>query len=299
MKNYCFISISFRVNHRIGTEYAQKALAEIGCSEGWHDPPTPTGFAYFYITLNVEDSRFKNLWNWLAKEKIEYSERWERIYSLSELEQYPFVELVIRLAGRDIDRPKRDTYDFSKGCSLCGTGSPQIKPLEIFPSKLPKKNPVCPTLHDHLLVSQSIRDGILDLDPTGLELRQVLSTRGEPVNWWQLIPTIEMPPVSSTTKAIKRSTSLSSSPCEKCQRDCWFHNSSHELAMITYDRRDMDFNSAPDCASTYECFGKSGFNTTQYLAHGLILVSPRIYKVLFKECKSAVQYSKPVEIIDR
>jgi hypothetical protein len=142
------------------------------------------------------------------------------------------------------------TYDLSRGCPRCGTGSPQISPLFVRPSHAPRRSNVWSTLDGEILLDAEI-SGALD-GATGAELRQALSgVDATPLPWFQLLPIHELPRMASTTVGIYQSDRSRTAACPHCHRDGYFTRREYTI------RYELNLSSVPDVSSTYEHFGRS------------------------------------------
>jgi rRNA maturation protein Nop10 len=256
----------------------------------------PSFTSYYGVTLGENDPRLQRLRAALSSEGIDWSERREYVYTTAELEAAPLLWFVVRTAERGSLGPKYGTeYDLSQACPLCGTGAVQISPLRLNPSEIPRKGAIFQTFDHEKLVSPELAQVITNAGVTGLTLRTAQSYRdGTDLPWVQLVSSVELPPMSSESKGIIRDDI-----CPHCGRNGYF-NSAHEPTEIKYSSTQVVLDELPDVVHTYEYFGYSKIRVpfkTSYLAHPLLLVKPKVFK-LFRQQKVRGLEFVPVDIIE-
>jgi hypothetical protein len=143
------------------------------------------------------------------------------------------------------------TYDLSKGCPRCGTGSTQLSPLFLRPTDAPQRSNVWQTLDSEVLLAPDLKSALDGV--TGVELRQALSSvNSQPLPWFQVIPLHELPPMAPTTIGIYQpDPSHLVAPCPQCHRDAYFTRMTYTI------RYELDLADVPDVSHTYEQFGRS------------------------------------------
>jgi hypothetical protein len=248
----------------------------------------PLFSSYCAIYLNETDQRLQRLRAVLSNEGIDWSERREYLYTKAELEAAPLLWLTVRTAERGWASPKYGTeYDLSCACPLCGTGAIQTSPLRLRPSDIPKKRAIFQILDHEKLVSLQLARALNDAGVSGLELRQAQSHKARAdLPWRQLIASVELPPMAPTSKGIVRDR-----PCPQCGRDGYF--SSQAPTEIQYRIDQVNIDSLPDAARTYEHFGYGRLSVpfeTSYLARPLLLVKPNVFKVLYQQKVRGVEF---------
>jgi hypothetical protein len=169
------------------------------------------------------------------------------------------------------------TFDLSKGCPRCGTGSTQLSPLFLLPSDAPQRANVWQTLDNEVLLAPDLKSALLDA--TGVELRQAMSSvDSHPLPWFQLIPLHELPPMAPTTIGIYQpDRSRLVAPCPRCHRDAYF------TRMVYAIRYELDVAGVPDVSHTYERFGRSGLVepfAKSHFAQPLPIVRRHVYERL-------------------
>jgi hypothetical protein len=162
-----------------------------------------------------------------------------------------------------------------------------------------------------LLVAEPLVEPILSAKLSGLELRQVIFYRNnDPLPWWQLITHHCMPPMSPQTRGVIPSTEdhvvrpdfviRAMPPCLECHRDGRYHTNK-EPCEIMYSRKDVDPDSLPDFAHTWESFGKSAIDPKEprYSRYydPMIMVKPKVLD-LFRSLKVKHVEFSPVQFID-
>lgn len=187
------------------------------------------------------------------------------------------------------------TFDLSKGCLRCGTGSTQLSPLFLRPSDAPQRSSVWQTLDSEVLLAPDLKSALPGV--TGVELRQALSSvNSHPLPWFQLIPLHELPPMAPTTIGIYQpDRSRLVAPCPRCHRDAYFTRMAYTI------RYELDLAGVPDVSHTYEYFGRSGLAepfTKSHFARPLLIVRRHVYERLIGSGATEMA-AHPVEVIDR
>jgi hypothetical protein len=98
----------------------------------------------------------------------------QRSYSDEELEAARF--LTLKLAAT-IEPPGElcgTLYDEKSGCPLCGSGAPQVSPLTLRPSSLPRHRDFAKTIAGEVVVSDKTRRLFQEEEVSGAELAPVL-----------------------------------------------------------------------------------------------------------------------------
>jgi len=270
------------------------SLRQISCDEYLKEPVWRGARYLFAGNFTEDDPRLERLLDLINAEAIESFSRREIVYTTGELFDAPLLEFSLRSAERDIEKPIAEQFDFSSGCPICHSWSKQIGPARLLASGPPKRATAFQTTNNNYYVAEPVRDALAEAHVNGLELRQVVSTKANLLPWWQMIPKYEMPPMAPETRGIVRDNDLPL--CSECHRDGHAHEAD-EPTLITYRRSQLGGNALPDAALTYECFGITGFDVNGYVAHGRMLISPRIYKV-FKALAIRQLRFEPVTILE-
>lgn len=292
MREVCHISFCVPVEE---APRLRRMLHEIGCDEGWMEPTGVSVLPGFSFVYDSTDSRLSAMTNLLRREGIDYSERRESIYTRSEQENACLLELIVTARERDVERPVRSQFDFTRGCPRCGTGAPLVRPLRIRTTGIPAKALIFQTTNDHYLVTGMLHMELATANLSGLALMPVVSTSDEPLAWWCMCSTHIMPPMAPETRGIIRSERLKG--CAECGRDNWFHTRK-DIRRIAYRRSQLADWPLPDLAHTWECFGISAFDANGFLAQPLLLVSPRVVSI-FRILKVRGVDFEPVTILDK
>ena len=308
MKTRYFVSFSVP---RSEGDRVKGYIKDIGLIEFWEDPHNERALPHMYHTLDGDDPKLAALRALLKREGIEWSEREEHVYTDAELRSFPFLELYVE--REPLDRTSLQygtTYDLSKACPACGTGAIQTSPLMVPLSGFPKKGLVCAGFDGETLVGPPLIEALQAGDVKGLELRQVRFYRNdEPLPWWQMIASFEMPRMSPKTRGgITDETDYLTEegfvipahpPCPRCRRDGRYH--SDEPYEIAYSRRDVDPAAVPDVAHKWESFGVSGVDKekpefSRFGDHRL-LVKPKVFDI-FRRLRVRQACFVPVRIVD-
>lgn len=283
------------------TEEKEPVVRKILEDAGYPAEPTPgseiIGSYSRVLRFDGSDPRLPYLRAALSFAEIMRTERRELIFSNTELQAAPLLEVYsVRPADKGSVGPKYGTeYDMSHACPLCGTGAIQTSPLYLNPSEIPRKGAIFQTYDHEKLVSLEVANALKSAGVTGLELRPAKSYKA-PVElpWVQLLAHEQLPPMSPASKGILREN-----PCPLCGRDGYF-GSAHEPMEIEYNADQVAIDSLPDVVHTYEYFGKSRLEvpfTNSYFARPLLLVKPKVFKVLRQQKVRGVEFV-PVSIIE-
>ncbi len=255
----------------------------------------PLFSSYCAVVLDATDPRLDHLRAALSRAGVEWSERREHIYNMTELLASPLLQIIVRTAERGDLGPKYGTeYDMSHACPLCGTGAIQTSPLYLKPSEIPGKGTIFQTYDHEKLVSLEVANALKSAGVSGIELRPSRSYKAHvDLPWVQLLAHEQLPPMSPTSRGILREN-----PCPLCGRDGYF-GSAHEPSEIEYSADQVAIDSLPDAVYTYEYFGKSRLEvpfTKSYFARPLLLVKPKVFEVLLQQKVRGVEFV-PVSII--
>jgi len=235
----------------------KKLLARIDCMEGGEEAGGWVLRHGFQYTFDAEDPRLKQLRTLLESERLDCLERIHDVYTYAELHTFPL--LLLGFDGEPIisGAPRYGTtHDLSHACPKCGTGAVQTSPLMVDFTELRKKRRLCEAVNGGILICDEVADAFRAEHISGVELRQVRFYRNnEPLPWWQIISTYEMPKFGPETKNIARDIAPGWG-CPVCERDMYAHNGL-EPSQFVYDRREVDPDQLPDVVHSWECFGRS------------------------------------------
>ena len=296
MKIRVFVSFHAR---RASYPRVRDVLGAIKCTDGLEGEESIL-CGYYSHTFDSEDTRLPKLRRILESERISWSEREEHVYSDAELRSFPLLQLTVDRKPLEAGGPQYGTtYDLSKACPRCGTGAIQTSPLILPLSGLPKKGLLCAAGDGEILVAEPLMAALEEAGVTGLELRQVrLHGNNEPLPWWQMISTYEMPKMGPKTRRIDRDSALK--PCTQCRRDGHCYKGD-EPWDIVYSSDDVSASSLPDVVHAWESFGKSGIDKEQpqFSRYGdhLLFVKPKVFDI-FRRLKVRHARFTPVRISD-
>jgi hypothetical protein len=276
-----------------------RALTErIGCPpEGWKEPITTfplKGLPHYEFQFDGDDARLSRLLELLRREGKSFLERWDEEYTDDELRAAPLLKLGATTREIDLGRRRPEEFDFSRGCPRCGTGALQAGSLHIKAGSLPRRAPICQSLDRYTFVTEPLHEALAGAGLRGLELRQARSMRGEPLAWWQLMSNYEMPPMKE--EVARKLRGADKDGCHFCKRDNNFGGGFRPVTYV-YPRAAVRQEELPDVTHTFECFGISGFKGNGYLAHGNLLVSPKVFDI-FRRLKVRRVAFEPVRIED-
>lgn len=294
MKKQVYVSFN---EGRARYQYVRHLLKTIDCEQGL------AGEGDFLCGLygrmfDSDDPQLELLLCTLRAEGIKWSERIEHIYSDAELRSFPLLVLGVNRKEIDPYGPSHGTtYDLSNACPQCGSGAVQTSPFYAPAKSFPKSGMIC-YASTEVFAAEALADGLRRAETTGLELRQVQSSRDNvPLPWWQMIPRSTMPKMSGNTKGITRSEKPP--PCPVCQRDGHYHTVKEPMEII-YNSTDVLLDSLPDVVQTWECFGVSGIDRENFrrsrFAAPAILVKPRVFDI-FRKLKGKHAHFAPVRIV--
>ncbi len=274
-------------------------LAEMLTTVGCHEIVAKgENFAnHYHYTFDADDPRLPKLRAALRKRpEFRWSERVEHVYADSELRSFPFVHLIVDRKEIAPFGPRHGTtYDLGRACPVCGTGAVQISPFYSPDRAFPKSGLIVKSSTE-TFVAEALAEALRRAEITGLELRQVRSSRDHgPLPWWQIIPVHTMPKMDKATKGLIHG---SPPPCSSCRRDGHYHTTQQPEGIV-YAKKDVDPDALPDIVQTWECFGKSRIDRDDFkqsrLAEPAILVKPRVFDI-FRRLKVKHAVFSPVRI---
>jgi hypothetical protein len=235
------------------------------------------GFARFEIVEFWDQPReLEAFRHELGAAGLTWMERVEHSYTDDELRSFPLLSLRLDAAERDSGGPAYGTeYDLSCACVKCGAGAVQTSALRFPETELPRRGEIFQTGSFEYLVSERLKESLLDAGVRGVELRQAQAALGDgPLPWFQVIPEHEMPPLHEATRGISREL------CDVCGRSGFFRGTSEETQLAYPRVAGRSLNA--DFAQTYERWGY-GFLLDPLSASRLptprLLVSPRVLDV--------------------
>jgi hypothetical protein len=273
-------------------------MERVDCLDVWQEPDNERALPHLAHVFDVDEPRFSALVDLLKHESIEWSERIEHIYTDGELRRFPLLNLTVDRKPLEAGGPEYGTtYDLSASCPRCGSGAKQTSALMLPLAGLPKSGMLCEAAHGEILVAATLANALREAKLSALELRQARFYRNnEPLPWWQMISTYQMPPMSEATEGVIRSERLP--PCPHCQRD-GHYNSATRPTQIAYDVCVVDPEALPDVVETWERFGRSNIDQDfrfSHLGEPLILVSPKVLDV-FRRLKIKGARFQPVRFV--
>lgn len=125
------------------------------------------------VTVAAGDSRVAVLREELARHGESPSVRLDRRYSSRELDQLPWLQLIVDTFGLMGGANYRQPYDRAGACQTCGAGASPVGPLIAELSRMGKKH-IDRTAHDgHIVVTRALADAVLEAGLTGIDLRPV------------------------------------------------------------------------------------------------------------------------------
>jgi hypothetical protein len=239
----------------------------------------------YSVTLDEGSPELECLYAELAALDLDWGFNRQNVYDADELRAAPLLRLVVDRAPKGTGGPEHGTeYDLSAACWTCGSGARQISALHV--AELPKRGPIFETLGGEYLVSERLRDAILAIQPSGLELREAVDTaNGSGTGFFQVLAE-PLPPMEAATLGVLREDS-----CVDCGRDGHFADLEQPMR-ITYRRAQLP-DPLLDMHFTYEWFGNSKLRTPfaeSVFAHPLLLVSTRVYEDFVEQRVPSVKF---------
>jgi len=146
------------------TLLAKTGLAEVAelCQEGDFSP------GYCSVTVAAGDPRIEELKEELAKIGESVSIRLDREYTEREIDQYPWLRLMIITAGLLGGANYQQPYDRSTACRTCGAGAEPVGALIAQLSRMGRKQIDC-TAHDgHMVVTAELAEAVREAGLTGI-----------------------------------------------------------------------------------------------------------------------------------
>lgn len=325
MRRIAVINISFPPDKRNVWEDLVKQYAR---KTRWHEPINrEKGKTSIYCEVDTQDPGYEAFKKILDERGLKYPDdvgspgfeerfkaileskgvtwnviRIEHEYTDDELRSFPLLDLGVDrepIVGANCEYGTE--YETTDACPHCGTGAVQVSSLMISLKGLPKKGLICHTAKGHILLGQQLADAVLAERITGVELRQAqLHGNREPLPWWQIISTYEMPKVSKASKNLGREP-LHGRSCSYCQRDMHCRMNNEPMDWV-FDRHAVDPEGLPDIVHTWECFGRSFLqddpvrDEVRGFAQPAILVKPKVLDI-FRKLKIKHAVFSPVRFV--
>lgn len=196
------------------------------------------------------------------------------------------------------------TYDIAGGCQKCRSGAKQTSPLRIKSGDLPSNLDVFETYNGEFLFNQKIAVLLMDQFSLAGSFRQAEDAKyRERLNWWQAIPTCDLPRYDKETTGIELSNQ-----CLNCARDGHFRNPDEPFC-LRYKSNSflskLQISKVESCDAgiyaTYELVGNSGQvinSPTQWrYAQPWIVIGYKIAEAMRDLRVRGLDFD-PVEIVD-
>jgi hypothetical protein len=265
------------------------AFERCGCTELVAAGRSPIDV--YSVTLDEGSAELDCLYAELSALDLDWGLNRQNVYDADELRAAPLLRMVVARAPKGTGGPEHGTeYDLSTACPRCGSGARQVSALHV--REFPKRGPIFETLDGEYLVSERLRDAILAIRPSGLELREAIdAASGYGTGFFQVLAE-SLPPMEAATMGILREDS-----CTDCGRDGHFSDL-EQPKRIVYRRVQLP-EPLLDAHFTYEWFGNSKLRipfAESSFAHPLLLVSTRIYDVFEAQRVPSLRF-EPVTVI--
>lgn len=292
--------INFFVSRAEGPRF-KRLVEQLGCGLWWHEPHNETARPHLAHLFEEDDGRLAALKELLARERVDWFERVDVSYSERELQSAPLLRMMV------LSEPLEGggcaygtTFDLSTGCVACGAGAIQTSALMLATADAQFNGPIVAAGCDSVVVNEGVANALRNARVSGIELRQTrVSGTGDLLPLWQILPSYTMPRMSLRSRGIFRDVSPGCG-CTVCKRDMYAERIA-EPVQIVYDQESLEQGTLPDVAQTWECFSRSVITSDpardleKRIAHGLLLVRPRVRDVL-REARATAVRCEPVEI---
>lgn len=246
---------------------------------------------YFFIRAN--DSLLPVLRAELKGYTKDWKERRDYSFNSEELYSCKLLELGNKIRPQhDAGPSTRTEYNLDKACKFCGIGAEQIGPLRITKSTITRKRDIITTYGNHYLVSKRVKVAFEQEKVLGVELRQVVSTRGEYLDYYQIIPLSHLPPLIAETGL------HIDNQCKYCKRGGYFSGNIVGDPIVFRYRIDEKILGPADVFYTSEYFGYSRLRTpfeSSHLATPALVIKPKVMRIL-EEIKVKEATFFPVEV---
>lgn len=140
-----------------------------------------------------------------------------------------------------------ETFDWNSGCPKCWTGATQTGDLTIEGFSPRRGRFIAATWSGHVLIHAELRHMVEPI-LAGALFRPIRSRRRDADKWFQIVPTLVLPPMHAETRGMVHSES-----CSACRRDGHYHTPS-----VAFQPAYVNLNfQGHGCAATHECWGPS------------------------------------------
>jgi hypothetical protein len=161
------------------------------------------------VTLPIDDPRFQRVGELQAYVQKEhdrlffFSWRVLRKYSAVELDHPGVINLHVTTRFEPTGEECGTAHDDSCGCAVCGAGAPQVTPLILALSRIPRLGDFASSIAGEVIVRKRVVDLFEAEGITGAAFHPVVNgrARGEPSpDWFQLLPGESNVQVASRTR---------------------------------------------------------------------------------------------------
>lgn len=232
--------------------------------------------------LPKNDERLNSLKTLIEKDNSKPFIRFDREFSLKELNEYDY--LVVSIATSGLDNPTDiQKYDFTNACKNCGSGVQPIEPLFI-PRNLMGKKLLDNTAHNSWLIFHKELARKIQLERlSGISFHSVKIGRNENDYLWGKVDNI-LPQLNHSSKL-----NFNHSQCMICNKSGNFENFETETR---YFYGNSSFDNFMDFNLTYEFFGE--WEYSKLGGSQQLIISQKARQLLIKEKVRFLKY-KPVE----
>jgi hypothetical protein len=153
------------------------------------------GYGVRKVEVSTDDPLFKKIGELHRVFRKEgryffYGRIYNRYYTQTELEQAPFIQLIITKMFEPAGEEHGTVYDESKACHICGGGAPQITPLCLPYKCFPKKSDFAKTIAGEIIVSIRAVEAFRTAKLKGVEFHPILlsgSNQIQSTDFYQLM----------------------------------------------------------------------------------------------------------------
>jgi hypothetical protein len=223
------------------------------------------------IRLPENDNRLKVFIKEIEKTGNKPFIRFDREYSIKEMDNFEYMVLVIKTVG--LENPsKKQKYDYSSACKHCGAGVLPISPLLIPKNSMGKKLIDFTAHNNWLIFKKELAERIATLKLSGISFHPLIIGRKENEFQWGRIDNI-LPKLHPSSKI-----RFNEAKCNFCENSGNFGNFESETKYI-YSK---EFKSLfKDFNSTFEFFGE--WKYSKMGGQRLVIVNQKVRQFLLQE----------------
>jgi hypothetical protein len=246
-----------------------------------------------FSQIGVIQARFKSKkFSFFSKARFFFAGwHFERKYSKVELDKATMFRFLMTKMFEPSGEECGTIFDESTTCSICGSGTTQIGPLQLRKNSFPKSKDFAFTIAiNELVISKRAAELFKKNKVTGVTIGPILTSKrsNEPSSeWFQLI-------VNNTSLESSASTRFGLNPFDEDEKGEYRCANGHKLGLniLSELRVKKDSVADFDFVSTRQFVGQRGQGL--FRPHRLILVSQKVRKIIeennLKGCRLEVAY---------